>query len=60
VTLLSATSVSISIGNKLICRGLNFELSQGQRWGVLGGNGVGKTTLLKYLAGLLPPEHGKP
>ena len=59
MTLLSATSVSISIGNKLICRGLNFELSQGQRWGVLGGNGVGKTTLLKYLAGLLPLEHGK-
>ena len=59
MTLLSATAVSISIGGKSICQDLDFELSQGQRWGVLGGNGVGKTTLLKYLAGLLPLEQGE-
>ena len=58
MTLLSAKSVSISIGGKSICRDLDFELEQGQRWGVLGGNGVGKTTLLKYLAGLYPLDHG--
>ncbi|MBF8269056.1 MAG: ABC transporter protein [Gammaproteobacteria bacterium] len=66
MTLLSVAAVSISIGGKSICRDLDFELNQGQRWGVLGGNGVGKTTLLKYLAGLLPLAqgelqiHGKP
>ena len=58
MTLLSAKSVSINIGGKSICRDLDFDLEQGQRWGVLGGNGVGKTTLLKYLAGLLPLENG--
>lgn len=56
MTLLSAKSVTINIGGKSICRDLDFELEQGQRWGVLGGNGVGKTTLLKYLAGLFPLE----
>lgn len=58
MTLLSANSVSISIGGKSICNSLDFEMEQGQRWGVLGGNGVGKTTLLKYLAGLFPLETG--
>ena len=59
MTLLSAKSVSISIAGKSICNSLDFEMEQGQRWGVLGGNGVGKTTLLKYLAGLFPLENGK-
>ena len=59
MTLLSAKSVSINIGGKAICQDLDFELEQGQRWGVLGGNGVGKTTLLKYLAGLYPLDHGQ-
>lgn len=58
MTLLSARSVSISIGGKPICNGLDFDMEQGQQWGVLGGNGVGKTTLLKYLAGLFPLETG--
>ena len=58
MTFLSAKSVSINIGGKAICRDLDLEMKQGQYWGVLGGNGVGKTTLLKYLAGLIPLEHG--
>lgn len=58
MTLLTASSVSIGIAGKPICTGLDFEMQQGQRWGVLGGNGVGKTTLLKYLAGLFPLENG--
>ena len=35
---------------------ISFSVEQGEIVGVLGANGVGKTTLLKILAGLLPPD----
>ena len=53
MNLISAKSLSIRLGNKSICDGLDLDIDTGQRWGVLGRNGIGKTTLLKYLAGLL-------
>lgn len=58
MNLLRANAVSIRIGDRMICQDLDFALDRGQRWGVLGGNGIGKTTLLKCLAGLSPPENG--
>jgi iron complex transport system ATP-binding protein len=38
---------------------LNFQVKPGECWGILGPNGVGKTTLLLTLAGLLNPRQGK-
>jgi iron complex transport system ATP-binding protein len=58
MSLLQTVSLSVSIGGKVICRDLDFTLEQGQHWGILGGNGVGKTTLLQTLAGLLPADSG--
>lgn len=40
-----------------IC-GLDFIVNQGERVGILGGNGCGKTTLLKHLLGVLVPKSG--
>lgn len=51
-------NLSIEIGDTRICQGLDLEFSTGQVWCVLGCNGVGKTTLLKTLAGLRPPNSG--
>lgn len=45
-------------GGSHILRGLSFELIQGQVTCLLGRNGVGKTTLLKCLMGLLPIKSG--
>ncbi len=40
-----------------IC-GLDFVVNQGERVGILGANGCGKTTLLKHLMGVLVPKDG--
>ena len=39
-------------------RAVNLVLSEGDRIGVVGNNGVGKTTLLRCVAGLVPPTEG--
>jgi len=51
-------SLDVSIGGKQVCAGLEFELQAGQFWGLLGPNGIGKTTLLKCMAGLSLPDNG--
>ncbi len=56
--LLEAKGLSVSIGGKDVCRGLNFAVRPGEAWAILGMNGVGKTTLLHTLAGLLAPAEG--
>lgn len=58
MTSLACQSLDISIGNTLVCKGMNMTLGPGQFWGLLGPNGIGKTTLLKCLAGLMPPDEG--
>ena len=58
MTSLVCQSLDVGIGGKLICRDLTLELSNGQFWGLLGPNGIGKTTLLKCMAGLTMPDSG--
>jgi len=58
MTLLAAQSLTIRIGGKPICRGLDLRLRPGEYWAVLGGNGIGKTTLLHTLAGLRRADGG--
>jgi iron complex transport system ATP-binding protein len=51
--------MDVSIGGKTICENLSLEINAGQFWGLLGPNGIGKTTLLKCLAGLNQPDKGE-
>ncbi|MDO4584221.1 MAG: ABC-F family ATP-binding cassette domain-containing protein [Planctomycetia bacterium] len=39
--------------------GVTFDIQRGQRWGLLGPNGCGKTTLLKCVQGIFSPDSGK-
>ncbi len=55
---LFAKRLKIARGDTLLCSQVTFSLASGQILHVRGQNGVGKTTLLMTLAGLLPvPEH---
>ena len=56
---LNVDALTVSIGQKLICRDFDLEIRAGEHWGMLGGNGVGKTTLLHTLAGLRKPVSGR-
>jgi len=59
VPLLSTRQLQVSIAGQQVCTDLNLELSAGTCLGILGANGVGKTTLLHTLAGLRQPDKGQ-
>ena len=45
--------------NKTEFENLNFEIKKGERVAIIGGNGTGKTTLLKIINGIAPADTGK-
>jgi len=55
---LEAEQLGIRIGKIEICSHLDLCINAGENWGLLGRNGVGKTTLLHTLAGLRRPDRG--
>lgn len=56
--MLITKELSIQIGKKNICRDLNLTLNAGDVIGVLGQNGIGKSTFLQTLARLHTPSQG--
>lgn len=50
--------VSCGYGDTIVVRGVSGQVAPGQVLGILGRNGVGKTTLMKALAGFLPLSGG--
>ncbi len=58
MSLLTARGVSVSYGALAVLREASLAVAAGDRIAVVGPNGVGKTTLLKVLAGLAEPDAG--
>lgn len=55
---IDCTRVDMRIGKKEILRHINFAVQPGEVAGLLGPNGAGKSSLLRIIAGLIPPNAG--
>lgn len=58
-TLLSLKDVAKRHGGRPVLRGVSFDLNKGEVLGLIGENGVGKSTLMSLLAGDYPPDSGQ-
>ena len=52
-------NVSLSYGNRPILENISFKINEGQIFGMLGPNGVGKSTIFNLITGLIKPDTGK-
>ena len=57
MSILGCKDLHVRIAGIRVVEGLNLEVRPGEFWGLLGPNGIGKTTLLKCLAGLAERPH---
>ena len=55
---LSAENISFAYGDRQVVRDLTLEIRRGEITALVGGNGSGKTTTLRLLAGLIQPQCG--
>jgi ATP-binding cassette subfamily F protein 3 len=56
--LLSATNLKYTIGTRTLLDGVSFSIEAGERVGLVGRNGTGKTSLFRIIAGRLRPDGG--
>lgn len=58
MNLLTAEHITHSYTERLLFDDISFSLNEGEKVGIIGVNGTGKSTLLKIISGLLPPDEG--
>ena len=57
-TILSLNNISLSFQKRQILQDISFEINQGEIFGMLGPNGVGKSTIFNLVTGLIKPDKG--
>ncbi len=57
--LIGLENIKFGYQGEVLFENVNFTVSEGERIGLIGGNGEGKTTLLKLILGKLTPDEGK-
>ena len=57
-SILQLDKISLKFGRKIILENLNLRLNTGQILGLLGPNGVGKSTIFNLITGLISPDFG--
>jgi len=56
--MIDLVNVSLQFGGKYLFKDVNYKISSGDKISLVGANGTGKSSLLKIISGLLPPESG--
>jgi branched-chain amino acid transport system ATP-binding protein len=56
--LINAQGLNTYYGASHILRGIDFQVARGETIGLMGRNGMGKSTLLKSIMGIVPPQSG--
>ena len=51
-------NITLSYGKRIILDNINFKINEGQIFGMLGPNGVGKSTIFNLITGLISPDSG--
>ena len=59
MTLLSLSNVAVEFGATALLRDVTVTVAAGEKWGIVGRNGTGKTTLFRLLTGALAPTSGQ-
>ena len=58
-TILKLKNISLSFQKRQILENISFEINQGEIFGMLGPNGVGKSTIFNLVTGLIKPDKGE-
>ena len=58
-SIVSFKKVSLSFGNRRIINEISFDVNHGEILGILGPNGVGKSTIFNLITGLIKPKYGE-
>jgi ATP-binding cassette, subfamily F, member 3 len=58
VTQLSLSGVAVEFGGRRLFQDVTFTVARGEKWGIIGRNGTGKTTLFRLIAGESEPTRG--
>ena len=60
---LTVENLTLAVGEgmeqRTLCSHLNFHVTRGEKIALVGANGIGKTTFLSALVGLIPPQSGR-
>jgi branched-chain amino acid transport system ATP-binding protein len=56
--LLSVEKLELSYGQVAVCRDISLRIDRGEIVALIGANGAGKSTILRAIAGVLPPRRG--
>lgn len=58
MNIMTVENLTKSYSDKILFQDLSFGIDEGEKIGIIGVNGTGKSTLLKILAGVEPPDQG--
>jgi ATP-binding cassette, subfamily F, member 3 len=59
MTQIAVSGAAVEFGATLLFKDITFTVTAGERWGIVGRNGTGKTTLFKLMTGDLAPSRGQ-